>query len=58
MSNDQVTSAVIEMEPGWVDVETAVPKPEPDFIESLLRRTMDNVSHEGNSNIRPRARRA
>lgn len=37
-----VTTVVIEMEPGWVYVKIAEPKPEPDRIEFFLRRTIDD----------------
>ena len=35
------TTVVIEVEPGWVFVKIADPKPEPERIELLLRRTID-----------------
>jgi hypothetical protein len=38
---DSVTTVVIEMEPGWVYVKMADPKPAPDRIEFFLRRTID-----------------
>ena len=38
----EVTTVVIEMEPGWVYVKIADPKPEPDRIEFFLRRTIDD----------------
>ena len=40
-SND-VTTVVIEMEPGWVYVKIAEPKPDPSRIEFFLRRTIDD----------------
>ena len=44
MSNQSgnVTTVVIEMEPGWVYVKIADPKPEPNRIEFFLRRTIDD----------------
>ena len=35
------TTVVIEMEPGWIYVKIAEPKPEPDRIELLLRLTAE-----------------
>jgi hypothetical protein len=40
--SSDVTTVVIEMEPGWVYVEIADPKPEPSRIEFFLRRTIDD----------------
>ena len=37
-----VTTVVIEMEPGWVYVKITEPKPERDRIEFFLRRTIDD----------------
>jgi hypothetical protein len=37
----EVTTIVIELEPGWVYVKIADPKPAPDRIEFFLRRTID-----------------
>ena len=34
------TTVVMEMEPGWIYVKIAEPKPEPDRIEMLLRLTI------------------
>jgi hypothetical protein len=39
--SSDVTTVVIEMEPGWVYVKAADPKPSPDRIEFFLRRTID-----------------
>lgn len=39
--SDNVTTVVIEMEPGWVYVKIADPKPALDRIEFFLRRTID-----------------
>ena len=36
------TTVVIELEPGWIYVKIAEPKPELDLIERLLRRTIDH----------------
>jgi hypothetical protein len=36
------TVVVIELEPGWIYVKVAEPKPEPDRIELLLRLTLDH----------------
>ena len=41
-TDPNVTTVVIEMEPGWVYVKIADPKPEPDRIEFFLRRTIDD----------------
>lgn len=41
-SSGDVTTVVIEMEPGWVYVKIADPKPEPNRIEFFLRRTIDD----------------
>jgi hypothetical protein len=41
-SSGDVTTVVIEMEPGWVYVKIAGPKPESDRIEFFLRRTIDD----------------
>jgi hypothetical protein len=35
------TTVVIELEPGWIYVKVVEPKPEPERIELLLRRTID-----------------
>ena len=35
------TTVVMEMEPGWIYVKIAEPKPEPDRIEMLLRLTIE-----------------
>jgi hypothetical protein len=35
------TTVVMEMEPGWIYVKIAEPKPEPDRIEVLLRLTIE-----------------
>ena len=40
--NSDVTTVVIEMEPGWVYVKIAEPKPDPSRIEFFLRRTIDD----------------
>ncbi len=40
--NGNITTVVIEMEPGWLYVKIADPKPEPDRIEFFLRRTIDD----------------
>lgn len=37
-----VTTVVIEMEPGWVYVKIADPKPAQDRIDFFLRRTIDD----------------
>ena len=39
--SDNVTTVVIEMEPGWIYVKVAAPKPHLDRIEFFLRRTVD-----------------
>lgn len=41
-SSSDVTAVVIEMDPGWVYVKIADPKPEPNRIEFFLRRTIDD----------------
>jgi hypothetical protein len=41
-SESEVTTVVIEMEPGWVYVKIIDPKPAPDRIELFLRRTIDD----------------
>ena len=40
--NNDVTTVVIEMEPGWVYVKIADPKPDPSRIDFFLRRTIDD----------------
>ena len=40
--SSEVTTVVIEMEPGWVYVKIGDPKPEPDRIEYFLRCTIDD----------------
>ena len=40
--SSDVKTVVIEMEPGWVYVKIADPKPEPDRIGFFLRRTIDD----------------
>ena len=40
--SDNVTTVVIEMEPGWIFVKVADPKPPVDRIEFFLRRTVDD----------------
>ena len=40
-TDENVTTVVIEMEPGWVYVKIVAPKPAPDRIEFFLRRTID-----------------
>ena len=35
------TTVVIEIEPGWIYVKIAEPRPEPNLIERLLRRTIE-----------------
>jgi hypothetical protein len=36
-----VTTVVIEIEPGWLYIKAADPKPAPEQIEDFLRRTID-----------------
>jgi len=36
------TTVIIQVEPGWVIVKIAEPKPDPDRIAFLLRRTIDH----------------
>ena len=40
--SDNVTTVVIEMEPGWIFVKIADPEPPVDRIEFFLRRTVDD----------------